>query len=133
MDSFSEIRRALHGKASQVALRRLQDQVSKLATALSNVADGLATVAAKDQRFSVVLADFAGGAATVDVTVTWPVPWPDAGYMVLAPLPITGPLAIGKVFPALKAGSKTTTQCVVTVVATQAVATVGLEVYGVRT
>ena len=122
----SETRRVLRNKADRAAFRALQDQVKALAAAL-------AAVAAKDQRFNTTLTDFAGGAGTVDVTVTLPRPWPDTGYMVLTPLPITGPLAIGKVFPALKAGSKTTTSCVVTVVATQAVALVGLDVYGVRT
>lgn len=126
-------RRALRDKADLATLKKLQETVKAHTVQIEALRDAIVAVNAKTQRFNTTLTDFAGGAGTVDVDVTWPQEWPDTGYMVLTPLPITGPLAIGKVFPALKAFSKTTTGCVVTVVATQAVATCGLEVLGVRT
>jgi hypothetical protein len=53
------------------------------------------------------------GAATVDITITWPTPFPDANYTVTPQLTTTSAALIGKATFAVK--SKTTAGCVVTV------------------
>ncbi|MFJ4038212.1 hypothetical protein ACIPVB_08995 [Microbacterium sp. NPDC090007] len=58
-----------------------------------------------------------GAAATVDVTVTWPTPFPDTGYTITKPQTgTTTANLIGKTDAIVK--SKTTTGCVITVTTT---------------
>lgn len=56
------------------------------------------------------------GAATVDVTVTWPAPFPDANYVVTPQLSTTSAALIGKATATVK--SKTTNAAVITVTTT---------------
>lgn len=95
------------------------------------LADGIQAVNAKTQRVNTAVGPLALGVPQ-DVTITWPTPWPDTGYGVCIQL-ATGNNALGQVHATLKAGTKTVTDCIVTVEATLAVATVGVDVIGVRT
>lgn len=138
----SETRRAFTAKANRAELRRVQQQLRNLAdktqaladavvTVTNNLASGLAAVNAKMQRFTTTVTTLVANVPQ-EVAVTWSPAWPDTAYGVW-PTPITGAAATGAVFATLKPASKTTTGCTITVVATQAVASIGLDVLGVRT
>lgn len=53
-------------------------------------------------------------AGSTDYPITWPAPWPDALYTVAALIEV-GAVGVGKVEPNLKAGTRTTTGCTITV------------------
>jgi len=92
----------------------------------------VAAVNAKTQRQGVTITGpFAVG--NTDVTITWPNPWPDAGYGVYVSI-TSGTAALGSLSATLKAGTKTANDCVITVANTgaSAVGTFGLDVLGVR-
>lgn len=109
------------------SLRLLRIQLNEK---IAKLADAIAAVNNKTQRFTTTIGPLGIGAH--DVLITWERPWPDTGYGVLIE-PITGQAAIGQVHASLKPGTKTTTQCEVTVVVAVAVASVGVDVVGIRT
>lgn len=102
---------------------RLSEKLRALATALVKVND-------KTQRTGATTDALAIGLH--DVTITWPQPWPDTGYGVWVSLQL-GDAALGNVHAILKPGSKTTTGCVIRIRCLAAVATVAVDVLGVRT
>jgi hypothetical protein len=111
--------------------KALKDAITALTASAVNQAALIAALAAKTQRVNTSIGPLAI-ATPVDVTITWDSEWPDLGYGVWIQL-TTGNAALGGVHATLKAGSKTTTECVVTVTAALVVATVGLDVLGART
>jgi hypothetical protein len=68
---------------------------------------------------------------STDVAVPWPTPWAVDTYVVIPEL-ATGALALGTLHATLKLGTRTTTDCVVTVNATAAVGVAFLDVLGIR-
>lgn len=89
-------------------LTRLQLQLRQLADTLTNLAAGTTTT----QRAGATLGGLSVG--NTDITITWPRPWPDTTYAVI-PTIVSGTGALGSLDATLKAGSKTITDCVVTV------------------
>lgn len=124
MDVATALRRALTG------IHDLKITVATQGKQIQTLAADLAAVNAKTQRFTTTIGPLSIGAT--DVTVTWPNGWPDVGYSVTVNL-ISGTAALGNLHATLKSGTKTTTDCVVTVSASAAVASVGVDVIGVRT
>lgn len=110
--------------------RELKNTVTVHAKQIGTLADSLAAVNAKTQRAGATIGPLAIGSQ--DVTVTWDTPWPDTAYGVYIEL-ITGAAALGNLHATLKPGSKTMADCVVTVSTAVAVATVGVDVLGIRT
>lgn len=115
--------------------KQLARQAATVATTLADkvqaLADALTAVNAKTQRAGVSLPTLAAG--VTDVTITWPNPWPDTAYGVWISI-----LAGGGTAPllhcTLKNGTKTTDDCVVTVInSTGGVVATGIDVLGVRT
>ncbi len=113
---------------------RLDQTVRTIQQAIHNLATAIAAVNAKTQRAGVNSPGALAAGASVDLTVTWPTPWPDAGYAV-DPTIICGTAALGGLHATLKAGTKTTLDCTVTVINVGAnpVATYALDVIGIRT
>lgn len=105
------------------AVQSLRNQIKALKAYID-------TVNGKTQRVTTTIGPIAIGAT--DVTITWPQPWPDTAYGVIPTL-VTGDAAVGNVHAQLKNGTKTTTDCVVRVVTTAALASIGIDVLGVRT
>lgn len=108
-------------------LRNLAQRVERRDRAL---AEAIAKVNDKTQRFTTSVGPLAIG--NTDVTVTWLTPWPDASYGVYVQI-TSGNAALGNLHWTVKAGSKETGQCVITINALAAIATVGVDVLGVRT
>lgn len=133
-------------------VRRLKQAVHQLVTSATNQADNIAALAAsatsqagqitalsaslaavnaKEQRVGVSLPTLAVGAT--DVTVTWPVAWPDTAYGVWISI-LAGTATVPALHATLKAGTKTTVDCVVTIVnSTAGVVATGIDVLGIRT
>lgn len=133
MDDRADLVRRDLLKIIQQLKARIDNQaqnIAALATSATNQAAQIAAIAAKEQRVNQAITLVAN--VPQDVPVTWPNPWPDTGYGVIPTL-TTGPAALGKVDATLKAGSKTTTGCVITVLSTVDVASAGLDVVGIRT
>jgi len=111
-------------------LNRLAQQQRQLAT---DQATALATLTANIQRTNAaVTGPFAVG--SVDLSVSWPTPWPDAGYGVWVSV-ISGTAALGSLNATLKSGTKTVSDCVITVANTgvAAVGSFAIDVLGVHT
>lgn len=109
------------------ATRTLKATVDKR---IARLADAITLVNAKTQRAGTTIGPVPIG--STDVAITWDRPWPDTAYMVAIEL-ITGTAALGALHATLKVGSKTLTDCVITVNTTAAVASVGVDILGVRT
>ena len=127
-DSLIAVRRDLERRERDVD--RLTNTVNKQHEQILLLGNDLALVNAKTQRAGVTIGPLSIGSS--DVTITWPKEWPDTVYYVGIEL-LTGTGALGNLHATLKAGSKTTVDCVVTVSASAAVASVGVDVVGVRT
>ena len=127
MSAITGLARAIIGLRQTEA--RQTRQIADLITAVKALQDALIAVNGKTKRVTETTALAVGNN---DVTITWPTPWPDTFYGVYIEL-ISGPTPLGTMHPTLKVGSKTETGCVVTVNATQIVASVGVDVLGVRT
>lgn len=103
--------------------------IRDIKTTLRTHTAAIVAINAKTQRTAVTTSLAAG---TNDITITWPTPWPDTIYWVGIEL-VSAAVQLGNLHATLKAGSKTTTDCVVTVSAVSAVASVGVDVVGMRT
>lgn len=106
---------------------------AQLASQLRRLATVVAAINAKTQRANTTITGpFAVG--SLDVTITWPQAWPDAGYSVIINI-ISGTAALGSIHATLKSGTKTAVDCVVTVAntGTNAVGTFAVDVIGIRT
>lgn len=112
------------------AIRNVQNSLRTVKTAIKALSDAVTAINAKTQRAGATVGPLSIGSS--DTTITWDKPWPDTGYMVIVEL-VSGTAALGALHATLKVGSKTTTDCVITINATQAVASVGVDVLGVRT
>ena len=96
---------------------------------VTKLADAIAKVNAKTQRFAQLVDPLQVGFTTVEVT--WPVPFPDTVYMVI-PVVSVPAVNMGQVFAS--AGAKTITGCIVVLRNTSAVTpAVILDVLGIRT
>lgn len=130
MDADAKIRAAILDLQKQINNLRLRlntkdDQIQKLN-------DYITKVDAKTQRVNQAVGPLTANIPQ-DVTITWPKEWPDQGYGIYTQI-TTGNAILGAVHATPKSGSKTTTECVITVQATVAVAgTIGLDVLGNRT
>lgn len=113
--------------AIQAAIRGYRARVDRQ---IATLTDSITKVNAKTQRASATIGPLSIGSQ--DVTITWPTPWPDTAYWVGIEL-LTGTAALGNLHATLKAGSKTVNDCVITVSALASIATVGVDVVGVRT
>ena len=113
-------------------VRRLEASATKQHDQIILLGNDLAIVNAKTQRVGASLTTIIVG--SIDVTITWPEPWPDTAYMV-APAILSGTGALGSLYATLKSGTKTVDDCVVTVANTGLVtiASAGLDVLGIRT
>ena len=111
------------------ALCGLSNRLSRLTVKVNTLAKDLAKVNAKTQRAGTTIGPLLG---STDVTITWPEPFPDAQYAVLIET-VTGTAALGNVHATLKAGTKTAEGCVVTVSTLLNVASIGIDVVGIRT
>jgi len=100
-------------------LIKLTQLVRQNTTALSNGPDDLlAFFRSRIQRGSASVAGpFAVG--SVDITIAWPLVWPDAGYGIWVSI-ISGTAALGSLSATLKSGTKTVNDCVITVANTGA-------------
>lgn len=114
--------------ALERALARIAGQQKRTEAQLKVLRQELAKVA-QHQQASVTLTSLAIG--SVETTITWPAAWPDTNYRVDIEL-ILAAASLGNLHAALKAGSKTTVDCVITLVAALAIATVRVEVQGTR-
>lgn len=84
----------------------------------------------RTQRVTLDTGSLSNGPPT-DIPIVWPKPWPDATYTVV--FGTTGDSATaGNLHASLKAGTKTTTGCTVTVKATGNIDTTSVEVIGIR-
>ena len=114
------------------AIRALKVTVTNHTANIAALADAVTAVNAKTQRTGAVIT----GPVSIgsqDVTVTWPTPWPDTAYAVIIELQ-SGTAALGNLHATVKAGTKTTVDCVVTVAAAAVIAAnVGVDVVGIRT
>lgn len=72
-------------------------------------------------------------ASAADIAITWPTPFPDTNYSVAPQLEVTG-ITLAKTTVAVKAGSKTTTGCVISYASTGIAVSAGqaLDVLAVR-
>ena len=109
--------------------KALKDAITALTASAVNQAALIAALANRIQAVNQSIALSAGVA--LDVTILWPVEWPDLGYNIV-PVVTTGNAVLGLVHATPKALSKTTAQCEVTLLSTVAVGTAGLYVLGVR-
>jgi len=119
-------------KSITADLRRIENAIGLLADATTSNTAGNITQAAATQRANNTQPGLAVG--TTDITITWPLPWPDTAYLVI-PTIICGTAALGSLHATLKQSAKTPADCVITVANTGA-ATVGqyaLDVLGIRT
>ena len=112
-------------------IRAILNRIGRLSGQIRKLADALAAVNAKTQRTGTTVGPLSILTPT-DVTITWPNPWPDTSYAVLVGI-VTGTAAIGNAHATLKAGSKTTTECVITIAVLANIASVGVDVVGIRT
>lgn len=121
--------------ALERALARIAGQQKRAEAQIKVLRQELATVKqqqqadAQHQQASVVLTSLVIGSA--EATITWPQPWADTNYRVDIEL-ILPTASIGNLHATLKTGSKTTVDCVITLVAALAIATVRVEVQGTR-
>jgi hypothetical protein len=113
-------------------IQRIVDHERTQDANLAALAGGLSAVNAKTQRVGATLTSIAVGAT--DTTITWPTAWPDTAYGVYTGI-VSGAAAQGLLFAQLKTGTKTTTDCVVTVVnlGVTPITTAAIDVLGVRT
>lgn len=118
---MDQLRYALHG---------INRRVSNLATKVRSLGQDLIKVNAKTQRAGATVEGVTIG--FTEVTITWPEPWPDTLYGAYPTL-IVGNAALANLRCTVKPGSKTTTQCVIVVQALALIASVGVDVLGVRT
>lgn len=112
--------------------RTLRRDLTRVASAVKQAQAALAAAAAVPtirRTNATISGPFGPGNA--DVTVTWPTPWPDAGYGVWVSI-ISGTAALNAISATLKSGTKTANDCVITVASTTAVGTFALDVLGVR-
>lgn len=84
----------------------------------------------RTQRVTLDTGSLSNGPAT-DMPIVWPVPWPDATYTVMFGVAGNSATA-GNLHASLKAGTKTTTGCTVTVKATGNIDLTSIEVIGIR-
>lgn len=110
---------------------KLQQTTDALIASAQNQATYIAALANRQQRVNQTIGPLTAG-VPVDITITWPNPWPAPDYGIHTQL-TTSQAALGTVHATPKAGTKTTTDCVITVLATVAIATAGLDVLGTRT
>lgn len=111
-------------------LNAMHDSIAALSTNATNQAAKLAALDTREMRVNQAIGPLVA-LTPLDVTVNWPQEWPDTVYSVV-PILTTGSAVLGAVSCTPKSGSKTTTQCVVTVEASVAVVSAGLEVTGIR-
>jgi hypothetical protein len=109
-----------------VAANRIRTLVGQLTT----VRAAIRTLNARTQRVTLDTGSLGNGPPT-DMPIEWPTPWPDATYTVIFGIAGDSNTA-GNLHATLKAGTKTTTGCTVTVKATGNADTTSIEVIGLR-
>lgn len=111
-------------------LNNIGDNIAAANTSAVNQAQRLTALENKIQRVNQNIGPLTAN-TPLDITILWPTAWPAPDYGIWYSL-ATGNAALGTISATLKAGSKTTGQCIVTVQATIAIASAGLDVVGVR-
>ena len=112
----------------ETELARLARRVRQLERKPATLAT-LVALAPGVRRFAQSIGPLSAG--SVDVVVTWPLPFGGEDYIVLPEL-LTGTAALGAVHATLKAGTRTPLGCEVTVSSTTVVLVVVLDVIGIR-
>lgn len=132
-DDPRSLRRAITALEATVAqLSRTLEATSGTtqASQIQQLATALRAVAGKTQRATTTVQGLTVG--STEVTITWPDPWPDTQYGVIATV-VSGLGALGALHTTLKTGSKTASDCVVIVASTAVVGTFAVDAIGIRT
>jgi hypothetical protein len=113
-------------------MRRIRLDLRHLAERLTALTAALTRLEQRTRRTVVPLTDLAVG--VTEVAVDWSAPFGETGYAVI-PTITSGQAALGALHAGVKAGSKTTTGCVVFVANSAAapIAAAALDVVAMRT